>query len=111
MKLQGGFIIVCIAMLLRDMAVVSNKAGLICYHNGLPIPTPELATLLSVDEPWLETILRTILMPRGFVAPADEGWSVTDPVITNHFLRLNKNSMHDESKAPPITDTGSCHRR
>lgn len=89
MRLSEGYKIVCVALQLRDMAVLCNAGGAICHPSGKPLSTAELAAVLGVDFIWLEPVLRGVLAPAGLISQLREGgWACTDPTTQRHFLRL-----------------------
>lgn len=104
MRLPDGYKITCIAMMMRDMAVVCNAGGSICHPSGRPLSTAELAAVLGVDSLWLEPVLHNVLTPNGIVSCEDDGWSVTDPVLLKHFQRLNRKLLTEGAKEPPVLE-------
>ncbi len=103
-RLPDGHKITCIAMMMRDMAVVCNAGGSICHPSGKPLSTPELAAVLGVDTLWLEPVLHDVLAPNGIVSADDDGWSVTDPVFLKHLKRLNRKKQSEEAQEPPVLE-------
>lgn len=104
MRLPDGYKITCMAMLLRDMAVVCNAGGAICHPSGLPLTTPELAAVLGVDALWLAPVLRTVLAPAGIVAPEGDGWASIDPTLVRHYARLDQAGYIGQGEEPPVLD-------
>lgn len=104
MRLPDGYKITCMAMLLRDMAVVCNAGGAICHPSGLPLTTPELAAVLGVDALWLAPVLRTVLAPAGIVAQEGEGWASIDPTLVRHYARLDQAGYVGQGEEPPVLD-------
>jgi len=103
MRLPDGYKIVCVALQLRDMAVLCNAGGAICHPSGKPLSMTELAAVLRVDMVWLEPVLQRVLAPAGLVAPlGEEGWGCTDPTLDRHFQRLAAGSAKADGQEPPV---------
>lgn len=88
MRLPDGHKIVCVALQLRDMAVLCNAGGAICHPSGKPLTLPELAAVLGMDVVWLEPVMLRVLAPAGLVAECGDGWRSADPTTARHFARL-----------------------
>jgi len=88
-----GYKIVCVALQLRGMAVRCDRGGLICHPGGEPLNLGELAAVLAVDTCWLLPVLEGPLKRSGLVGgciDCEDGWVCLDPVVRQHFKRLEK---------------------
>jgi len=91
MAAPDGYKIVCCALMMRDLAVISNACGLICHPSGQPMSLAEIAACIGVEAIWLGPVLQ-LLEKIGYFRCDGGGIICTDPVIASHFARLERSA-------------------
>jgi hypothetical protein len=93
--MPDGSNVIVLALRLRDMAAKINQGGMLLHLTGAPMSLADIAAILGYQFLRVQYGI-TILHRQGLMDGEDrDGWRVIDPVLREHFKRLQTGPVID----------------